>query len=68
MIFYVDEISAEMIACESNGEIIFERRAGGAPFSVACGSNKLGCKVGLEYGFETGKCLRRLNSYEKKCR
>lgn len=42
MILSVGEILADMIGGERNGEIIYERKAGGAPFNVACAVKKFG--------------------------
>ena len=37
MILCVGEILADMIGSERNGAYFYERKAGGAPFNVACG-------------------------------
>jgi len=42
MILCVGEILADMIGAEKEGSYIFERKAGGAPFNVACGIKKFG--------------------------
>lgn len=42
MILCVGEILADMIGCERDGAFFYERKAGGAPFNVACAIKKLG--------------------------
>ncbi len=42
MILCVGEILADMIGKTENGVFSYERRAGGAPFNVACGVKKFG--------------------------
>lgn len=42
MILCVGEILADMIGCEKDGVFSYERKAGGAPFNVACGIKKFG--------------------------
>lgn len=42
MILCVGEILADMIGCERDGAFFYERKAGGAPFNVACAVKKLG--------------------------
>lgn len=42
MILCVGEILADMIGFKTADGVCFERRAGGAPFNVACAVNKLG--------------------------
>ena len=44
MILCVGEILADMIGKIENGVFSYERRAGGAPFNVACGVKKFGAK------------------------
>ena len=46
MIVCVGEILADMIA-QNNGVVCYERRAGGAPFNVACGVARLGGEAGF---------------------
>ncbi len=45
MIVCVGEILADMIGEEKNGSIIYEQKAGGAPFNVACAAKQFGAKV-----------------------
>ena len=45
MLLCVGEILADMIGEEKNGIITYERKAGGAPFNVACGLKKFGAEV-----------------------
>lgn len=42
MILCVGEILVDMIGGDNNGAFCYERRAGGAPFNVACAVKKLG--------------------------
>lgn len=42
MILCVGEILADMIGAENGGSYFYERKAGGAPFNVACGIQKFG--------------------------
>lgn len=42
MILCIGEILVDMIAQENNGSISYLRKAGGAPFNVACAISKLG--------------------------
>lgn len=42
MILSVGEILADMIGEEKNGEFVYARKAGGAPFNVACAVKKFG--------------------------
>ncbi len=44
MILSVGEILADMIGKNENGVFSYERRAGGAPFNVACGVKKFGAR------------------------
>ncbi len=44
MILCVGEILADMIGKNENGVFSYERRAGGAPFNVACGVKKFGAE------------------------
>ncbi|MDE5721540.1 MAG: carbohydrate kinase [Clostridia bacterium] len=45
MIICVGEILADMIGSEKDGAFVYERKAGGAPFNVACGIKKFGGKA-----------------------
>ena len=45
MIVCVGEILADMIGEEKNGSIVYEQKAGGAPFNVACAAKKFGAEV-----------------------
>lgn len=45
MILCVGEILADMIGEEKNGSVCYERKAGGAPFNVACAAKKFGAQV-----------------------
>lgn len=45
MILCVGEILADMIGTEKDGNVFFERKAGGAPFNVACAAKKFGASV-----------------------
>ena len=45
MLLCIGEILADMIGEEKNGVITYERKAGGAPFNVACGLKKFGADV-----------------------
>ena len=45
MIVCIGEILADMIGEENNGVITYERKAGGAPFNVACALKKFGAEV-----------------------
>lgn len=45
MIVCVGEILADMIGEENNGSVVYEQKAGGAPFNVACAAKKFGAKV-----------------------
>lgn len=47
MILCVGEILADMIGSSRNGVISYERKAGGAPFNVACAAKMLGAEVGF---------------------
>ena len=42
MILCVGEILADMIGTEKDGSFYYERKAGGAPFNVACAAAKFG--------------------------
>lgn len=42
MVLCVGEILVDMIGCEKDGVFCYERKAGGAPFNVACAVKKLG--------------------------
>ena len=45
MLLCIGEILADMIGEEKNGIITYERKAGGAPFNVACALKKFGASV-----------------------
>ena len=45
MLLCIGEILADMIGEQKNGSIIYERKAGGAPFNVACALKKFGAEV-----------------------
>ncbi|MBQ8885159.1 MAG: carbohydrate kinase [Clostridia bacterium] len=45
MILCVGEILADMIGTLSNGSFSYERKAGGAPFNVACAAKKFGARA-----------------------
>lgn len=45
MILCVGEILADMIGSERDGTFCYERKAGGAPFNVACAARQFGAKV-----------------------
>ena len=45
MILCIGEILADMIGEEKNGTLTYERKAGGAPFNVACALKKFGADV-----------------------
>ena len=45
MLLCIGEILADMIGEEKNGIITYERKAGGAPFNVACALKKFGADV-----------------------
>lgn len=45
MLLCIGEILADMIGEEKNGITIYERKAGGAPFNVACALKKFGADV-----------------------
>ena len=45
MLLCVGEILADMIGEEKNGTVTYERKAGGAPFNVACALKKFGRSV-----------------------
>lgn len=47
MILCVGEILADMIGSTHGGVFCYERKAGGAPFNVACAAKKLGSAVGF---------------------
>ena len=44
MILSVGEILVDMIGAEKDGVFCYERKAGGAPFNVACAAAKIGAK------------------------
>lgn len=44
MILSVGEILVDMIGCERNGVFAYERKAGGAPFNVACAVKRFGAE------------------------
>ena len=45
MLICIGEILADMIGEEKNGITTYERKAGGAPFNVACALKKFGAEV-----------------------
>lgn len=45
MILCIGEILADMIGIKSESGVCYERKAGGAPFNVACAAKKLGAEV-----------------------
>ena len=45
MLICIGEILADMIGEEKNGIVTYERKAGGAPFNVACALKKFGADV-----------------------
>ena len=45
MILCIGEILADMIGTVKDGSVWYERKAGGAPFNVACAAKKFGAKV-----------------------
>ena len=45
MLLCIGEILADMIGEEKNGIVTYERKAGGAPFNVACALKKFGADV-----------------------
>lgn len=45
MILCVGEILADMIGSERDGNFYYERKAGGAPFNVACAAQRFGAEV-----------------------
>ena len=45
MLLCIGEILADMIGEEKNGIVTYERKAGGAPFNVACALHKFGADV-----------------------
>lgn len=45
MILCIGEILADMIGTVKDGAVWYERKAGGAPFNVACAAKKFGAKV-----------------------
>ena len=47
MILSVGEILVDMIGGEKDGVFCYERKAGGAPFNVACAVAKFGAKSGF---------------------
>ena len=47
MILCVGEILADMIGSDRGDAFCYERKAGGAPFNVACAAKKLGSAVGF---------------------
>ena len=47
MILSVGEILVDMIGEEKNGSFSYERKAGGAPFNLACAVAKFGAKSGF---------------------
>lgn len=47
MVLAFGEILADMIGIEKDGVVFYERKAGGAPFNVACGVKQFGGKAGF---------------------
>ena len=47
MILCVGEILADMIGGVRDGGYVYERKAGGAPFNVACAAKRFGARVGF---------------------
>ncbi len=47
MILCIGEILADMIGSVKDGSLFYERKAGGAPFNVACAAKKFGAKAGF---------------------
>lgn len=47
MILCIGEILADMIGSVKDGSLWYERKAGGAPFNVACAAKKFGAQVGF---------------------
>lgn len=45
MILCIGEILADMIGTVKDGSLWYERKAGGAPFNVACAAKKFGAEV-----------------------
>lgn len=45
MILCIGEILADMIGAVKDGSVWYERKAGGAPFNVACAAKKFGAEV-----------------------
>ena len=45
MILCVGEILADMIGTTQGNDFYYERKAGGAPFNVACAAKKLGSQT-----------------------
>lgn len=45
MILCIGEILADMIGTVKDGSVFYERKAGGAPFNVACAAKKFGAEV-----------------------
>ena len=47
MILSIGEILADMVGKQVDGQVSFERKAGGAPFNVACGVARFGGESGF---------------------
>lgn len=47
MILCIGEILADMIGNVKDGALYYERKAGGAPFNVACAAKKFGAQAGF---------------------
>lgn len=47
MILCIGEILADMIGNVKDGALYYERKAGGAPFNVACAAKKFGARAGF---------------------
>ena len=66
MIVCVGEILADMIGEEKNGCMLYEQKAGGAPFNVACAAKKFGAKVAFIGSVGDDVIGKSLVSFAKK--
>lgn len=66
MVLCIGEILVDMIAYEVNGNISYERKAGGAPFNVACAINKFGGDASFVGSVGTDTIGEFLKSFIKK--
>lgn len=66
MVLCIGEILVDMIATEIDGEIYYQRKAGGAPFNVACGISKFGGKSAFIGSVGDDTIAAFLQSYIKK--